>query len=304
LPWYFDYPTKNLNKFPLMKRIFIFILTGIMIGGFGWVLLQLTGGKTSVGIAELQSTVSMVGTQTKTPFQPQTNTPTHTVSPTYTNSPIPSETPTSTITFTPSSTPTSSSTPTPTMTPTPLKEASIEGIVGKWAAFSLDCESRSAVDWAAYFGFDINEIAFFNALPISDDPDLGFVGNVYAPWGQTPPNAYGVHAEPIAKLLQSYGVNALAHYEMTFDELRGEISSGRPVIVWVVGRVGLGTPIPYISSEGRETTVARFEHTVILIGYTQTEVTVLDGNWVYTRNIQDFKRSWSVLGNMAISWDQ
>jgi uncharacterized protein YvpB len=158
------------------------------------------------------------------------------------------------------------------------------------------------VDWAAYFGVTIDEIQFFNGLPVSDDPEKGFVGNVHAPWGQTPPDSYGVHARPVAKLLRSYGLEAKARYQMSFDALRAEISAGRPVIVWVVGRVGAGTPIPYTSSDGNQTTVARFEHTVIVIGYDQRTVTVLDGNWVYSRQIQDFKRSWKVLGNMAIIW--
>jgi len=148
----------------------------------------------------------------------------------------------------------------------------------------------------------IDEIVFFDALPVSDDPNVGFVGDVHAPWGQTPPNPYGVYALPVADLLRFYGLNAQARQAMTFDELRAEISADRPVIVWVVGRVGQGTPIAYTSSEGVMTTVARFEHTVIVIGYDQQNVTVLDGYWVYTRSIQDFLNSWSVLGNMAVIW--
>jgi uncharacterized protein YvpB len=289
-----------------MKRILYIIVTcailGGVIGGLGWSLLRPIRYEKAMGISDLPFSRSLAATHTATPFQPLTNTPTPTASPTLTLTPIPSATPTTTPTFTPSPTSTSSPTPTPTMTPTPLKIASIAGIIGRWAAFSLDCEARSAVDWAAYFGIDINEETFFNALPVSDDPDQGFVGDVHAPWGQTPPNAYGVHAGPVAKVLRSFGVNAQAREGMTFDELRAEISAGRPVIVWVVGRVGRGTPVPYISVEGQETTVTRFEHTVILIGYTQTEVTVLDGSWVYSRQIQDFKSSWGVLGNMSIVW--
>lgn len=180
----------------------------------------------------------------------------------------------------------------------------IKGIQGRWPAFSLDCEARSAVDWAAYFGVQIEEIEFFNALPVSDDPDQGFVGDVHAPWGQTPPQSYGVHAKPVAKVLRSYGLQAKARTQMTFDELRAEISAGRPVIVWVVGRVGEGTPIAYKSSDGNRTTVARFEHTVIVVGYTKSMVTLLDGNWIYTRQVQDFKNSWMVLGNMAVVWSE
>lgn len=158
------------------------------------------------------------------------------------------------------------------------------------------------MDWAAHFGVQIEEIEFHNALPVSDDPDLGFVGSVHEPWGQTPPNGYGVHAAPVAGLLQEYGLNAVAVQGITWDQLRSEISQGRPVIVWVVGRVGRGTPVAYTSSSGRETTVARFEHTVILTGYTQAEVTVLDGYWVYSKPVGDFLASWEVLGNMAVVW--
>jgi uncharacterized protein YvpB len=190
----------------------------------------------------------------------------------------------------------------PTNTPKLLDEVLIKGIKGRWPAFSLGCEARSAVDWAAHFGVQIDEITFQNALPVSDDPDLGFVGNVHAPWGHIPPNSYGVHAEPVAELLRSYGLNAQARFNMTFDELRAELSAGRPVILWVVGRVGEGTPNAYTTSAGRETTVARFEHTVILTGYNKLEVTVLDGYWVYNRLIRDFMVSWEVLGNMAVVW--
>jgi uncharacterized protein YvpB len=179
----------------------------------------------------------------------------------------------------------------------------IEGIKGRWSAYALDCEARSAVDWAAYFSVPIDEIEFFDALPLSDNPERGFVGDVHGPWGMTPPDSYGVHAGPIAKSLQSYGLPAQAVWGLTWDELRSEIAAGRPVIAWVIGRVGRGTPIPYTALDGDETTVARFEHTVIVIGYSEYRVTVLDGYWVYERPLKDFLDSWGVLGNMAVVWE-
>jgi len=219
-----------------------------------------------------------------TPFLPATYTTT------------PSITPTATVT----PTPTSTSTPLPTLTPTIPASVSINGIYGRWSAYSLDCESRSAVDWAGYFGVAINEITFFNSLPVSDNPDRGFVGNVHAPWGQIPPSAYGVHARPVAKLLRKYGLNASAERNMSWDALRTEIAAGRPVIVWVIGHVERGTPVPYTSSDGHTTTVARFQHTVIVTGYSANSVTIVDGAWVYSRSKNDFLRSWGVLGNMAV----
>jgi len=229
--------------------------------------------------------------QTATPFQPTPFTHTPTFTPTLTS------TPTSTLTST------ITATMLPTRTPTLPKSASIQDISGRWPAYSLDCESRSAVDWAAYFGVKIDERAFFNGLPSSENPDQGFVGNVHGAWGQIPPYDYGVHAKPVAKLLRAYGLEAGAMYDFSWQALRGEIAAGEPVIVWVVGRVARGTPVPYTSSDGQKSTVVRFQHTVILIGYDEQRVTVLDGDWVYQRSVKDFLDSWGVLGNMAVIWD-
>lgn len=174
-------------------------------------------------------------------------------------------------------------------------------VYGQGQALPLDCETRSAVDWAGYFGFALNELEFFGRLPASDDPDLGFVGDVYGAWGQLPPGAYGVHAGPVAAVLRSYGVKAQALRGATWEALRAEIDAGRPVIVWVVGHVWDGAPLIYVApASGQAVTVARFEHTVLVTGYGDGTVTVLDGAQTYTTTLAQFQRSWSVLGNMAI----
>ncbi|MCP4592549.1 MAG: hypothetical protein GY842_17590 [bacterium] len=119
-------------------------------------------------------------------------------------------------------------------------------------------------------------------------------------WGQIPPHPYGVHAEPVAALLRTYGLDAQAVRNLSPGVLRAEIASGRPVIAWVVGHVNTGTPVYYTAPDGRRTIVASFEHTVIVTGYDEDGVTVLDGAQTYTRRWIDFERSWAVLGNMAI----
>ena len=183
--------------------------------------------------------------------------------------------------------------------------ASISGISGRNQALPLDCESRSAVDWAAYFGVYIPEFEFFYNLPKSDNPDAGFVGDVYGAWGQIPPNPYGVHAEPVAHLLRSYGLNAHAHRYLSWDELRAEVAAGRPVEVWVIGSSngilpGRYYPVYYQATGGHISVVSPFEHTAILIGYTPDRVTLLDGGTIYTRTLSQFLDSWSVLRNMAV----
>src|SRR5262245_42302003 len=76
----------------------------------------------------------------------------------------------------------------------PPDSAMIYDFTGHPQTLPLSCESRSAVDWAGYFGYAIGEREFLNDLPASFDPDLGFVGDVRGDWGQVPPYAYGVHA--------------------------------------------------------------------------------------------------------------
>lgn len=208
--------------------------------------------------------------------------------------------PTPTASATPTNTPIHTPTPTATATPAFPSEANITDISGRFQALPLDCESRSAVDWAAYFEVEIDELEFFYSLPQSDNPDKGFVGDVLGAWGQIPPQPYGVHAEPIAAQLRTYGLEAQAVRNFSLDALRREIAAGRPIIIWVTGAVAWGTPVPYTSSDGNSTIVARFQHTVMVIGYNKYEVSILDGARVYTRSWSDFERSWGVLGNMAV----
>jgi len=199
--------------------------------------------------------------------------------------------------------PTHTLTPFPSATPSPLPEsASIGEIEGHKQSMPLSCEARSAVDWAAFFGAEIDESRFFNGLPIHDNPDKGFVGDVYGSWGQIPPQDYGVHAAPIAHRLREFGLNAKHLRHMTWEELQVELAAGRPVILWVVGHVKRGTPVPYTGSDGEETVVAKFEHTVIAIGYTESRIILLDGAKKYAVYQGEFLKSWEVLENQAVIW--
>jgi subtilisin-like proprotein convertase family protein/uncharacterized protein YvpB len=206
---------------------------------------------------------------------------------------------------------------TPNIAPTPPPpsglpgSASISGVTGRSQTLPLDCESRSAVDWANYFGVNINELDFFYGLPESDNPDLGFVGNVYGTWGQIPPFPYGVHAEPIAERLQEFGLEAIAHRPLSWENLKAEIAAGRPVIVWILGSkysgydyVVNGIPEYYRPKKGDNTVVSRYEHTVIVTGYTNESVSYLNGGNIYQKDHKQFLESWSALGNMAVTLGQ
>jgi subtilisin-like proprotein convertase family protein/uncharacterized protein YvpB len=200
-------------------------------------------------------------------------------------------------------------TPTPVPPPPTLPDrARVNGAVTYPQSLPLDCESRVAVDYAAFFGVYIGELEFYNHLPHSDNPDRGFVGDVRGQWGQIPPQPYGVHAGPVAELLRAYGVSAYAHRGLSWDELRAEIAAGKPVFVWTVGSVKSGWPTYYTPSDGNVTVVAHYEHVVQVVGYdlSANRVEIMDNGkeiyqpYSYSVTIAQFLRSWSALDNMAI----
>jgi uncharacterized protein YvpB len=245
---------------------------------------------------EFESLTQLTGTTSSTPFQPlPTDTPTPTVTP------IPTSTPTNTPTLTATALPTSTPVP-PTSVPTDglPDSAYINDVVGYAQSHTLTCESRSAVDWARFFGVDIEEMDFQAGLPISDNPEVGFVGTIDGSQGQIPPAPYGVHAPPVAALLREYGLTARAVNNISLEKLKKQIVKGNPVIVWVIGNVWYGEPIEYTAEDGSLVTVAYFEHTAIVVGYDEYGLTFVDNNLLYWRSTQAFLDSWSVLGNMAI----
>ena len=182
--------------------------------------------------------------------------------------------------------------------------AAVEGVSGYFQSLGLSCESRSASDWARFFGVSIGELEFQERLPRSDNPEQGFVGNPRDTAGMIPPNSYGVHAGPVAELLRSYGLPAEARRWMSFEDLQQEIAAGQPVIVWVIGGVLPGRAVEYTASDGQTTVVAAMEHTVMIVGYSESMVQVVDGGSYYSVSVSRFLTSWGVLENQAVVYDE
>ncbi len=192
---------------------------------------------------------------------------------------------------------------TPTIAPSPTLpvEYFISGIHGHKQFFPLGCETAAAKDWANFFNHDFNEFEFQYRLPQSDNPDLGFVGDVNSPWGQVPPYGYGVYAGPVADLLAVYGIPAKAYKNYTLAQIKASIAQDKPVIVWVIGNMVGGLPSTYTDKKGNQTIVAAYEHVVIVTGYSADHIRYINNGKFYDTPTRVFLNSWGVLGNMAIA---
>lgn len=216
--------------------------------------------------------------------------------------------PTRTFTPAPTATPvppiqtaisTAASPPLPSGTPLP-GEHYIRQISGHKQYFTLGCEAATAKDWANFFGFDFNEFEFQYKLPLSDNPDKGFVGDVNAPWGQVPPYGYGVHAGPVAELLNTYGIQARSYRDYTLEMIKQKLAQDKPVIVWVIGNMVGGIPYQYTDQAGDKVTVAAYEHVVILTGYNAEKIRYMTNGKFFETPYDVFLNSWGILGNMVV----
>ncbi len=189
----------------------------------------------------------------------------------------------------------------PTATPLVVpEEAYLYGFVGHQQYYSIGCEASVAVDLAKYYHVYLTEYDFQMALPKSDNPDLGFVGDVNGPWGQIPPDAYGVHAAPVAETLRAFGVPAVGGKGYTFDDIKAQLAQSKPVIVWVIGHMEYSDPVTYVDSQGATSIVAPYEHVVVLTGYNADTVRYNNEGLYADVKIETFLNSWGVLGNMAV----
>lgn len=187
----------------------------------------------------------------------------------------------------------------------PPDSAFISEFSGHHQSYNLSCESASAADLASFWGVEASENDILLSLPISENPNEGFVGYYNGIWGYIPPSSYGVHAGPVAKALVEFGLNAQDRYGLTSDELRLEIAAGRPVIVWIIGAMWNGKADRIELENGEEVVVAANEHTMMITGYDKDIVQAFDPAYGTFRNFywSAFESSWSVLGNMAITAD-
>ena len=178
--------------------------------------------------------------------------------------------------------------------------AYIADMVGYPQEHNLSCESRSAIDVAAFWGVTITEDDYFRRLPKSDNPHRGFLGDVDQPAGTMPPYGYGVYAGPVAANLRSYGLDSKAHRNWNLYEIKTEIAAGRPVIIWSTYDMQLPGVQEWTSSDGETSLIVRWQHTFVVVGYEDTP----DGGRIYLLDAYDATTKQFSYGAFDTAWAQ
>ena len=181
--------------------------------------------------------------------------------------------------------------------------AYVAGVIGHRQIRPLSCESRSAVDLAAFWGVDIGEDEFFAALPRSDNPNEGFVGDVDDRPGTLPPGGYGVYGPPVAVALRRYGLDGRAHRWLGLERLRAELAAGRPVVIWATYRMLRPEMASWVAADGAVSVIVQWEHTFIAVGYDEEGVYLIDAYDAQTYHYpnEQFVSAWMQLNEMAVT---
>lgn len=163
---------------------------------------------------------------------------------------------------------------------------------------NLSCESSAASMVAGYFGLNLTEADVLSALPLHDNPHLGFRGDIDGPTGGI--EDYGVYAEPIMAILNSHGLLATS-VEGGLSGIRAAVARGNPVIAWITYNCLVSEPT-VVAIDGATVTLVPNQHVVVVTGYTADGVWAndpWDGAEDYYTNA-DFKRALGYFGNMAL----
>jgi bifunctional autolysin len=128
---------------------------------------------------------------------------------------------------------------------------------------NLSCESSAASMVAAYHGVNLTEADALAAIPLDDNPHLGFRGNVDGPTGGI--QDYGVYAGPILDLLASHGLSA-SLVEGGLEGVRAATSRGNPVIAWVTYNCLPSTPTE-TTIGGQSVKLVPNQHVVVVTGF-------------------------------------
>ena len=186
--------------------------------------------------------------------------------------------------------------------------------------YPTGCEAASSCMLLKYYGFDITMKQMVNIIPRENlykkngklyGPDINekFVGDPTGYYTSEHPG-YGVFSPAVTKALQQAiderggGYTAVKISGCSFAELKHQISTGHPAIVWATYKMQNPTKVNswYIDTTGEYFEYPRGTHVMILAGFDKDTVEVVDpyGNGIQHYDMDLFEARWNLLGKQAI----
>lgn len=198
-------------------------------------------------------------------------------------------------------------------------------------AHVYSCMIAAARSALAFRGKNLSESAIIAAVGIDStkwsgtwggsngvwgDPDAAIVGPLdnaaaTSPAGKSTTNVYwgyGSHWGPIARAMNSFGVDTEVKSGMTVSDLARSIADGRPVIVWWVNGIWPSYEVRWKTPSGKSVRGVNGMHVQVVRGFTgpvenPVSFTVTDSGYGYpgrTYDVGTFKAKWGWFGNTGI----
>lgn len=138
---------------------------------------------------------------------------------------------------------------------------------------NLSCEYASLVIALGTYETWVSEWTFDELVPTSDNPHLGFRGDINGTWGNTVD--YGVYPEALVRPLAELGFRGEVFYgEGDAGSLQRYLANGVPVVLWL-GMWGDQSYYEY-SNDGTPYKLNPGYHVVVAYGYDESGVYVSD----------------------------
>lgn len=185
----------------------------------------------------------------------------------------------------------------------PADSASVQ-LVGMPTALetSAVASELTAVSVAtAYWGSSISEATLYEMLELSDNPHLGFRGDINGAFGGT--DDYGVYAAPLSIAVAQKGFVGEEFYaDGDASELTARIDQGIPVVAWITYGTAVAEP-QRVDDGVRPFTLVPGKQAVVVYGYDDAGVLIVDvanGGYAHV-NWDDFMRSWNYFDGMGLA---
>ena len=165
---------------------------------------------------------------------------------------------------------------------------------------NLSCEYASLVMALATYGTWVSEWDFDALVPLSENPHVGYRGDINGQWGNT--TDYGVYPEALVEPLAQFGFRGEVIYAEGDDSiLRGFLDNHVPVVIWL-GMWGDQSFYEY-ASDGTAYKLNPGYHVVVASGYDESGVYAVDPakgssiSWTWS----DFMWMWNAMDGMALA---